>query len=156
LQVVLAARLRLGDRQPQNTSNGTSGAHDLDREDPGPGRSRSRTPTKEDVDMQPVAKPSDFPRDAKFRDEKGVYHVFSYADVMRVLINRGAAFSRDPSPWLPPGPHHMALDFMWAVEPFTLEGEHGRHDALRRVVEPWFKLRAVGQMEPVIRELAFS
>jgi cytochrome P450 len=111
--------------------------------------------------MQPVAKPSDFPRDAKFhdpatppfRDENGVYHVFSYADVMRVLINRGAAFSRDPSPWLPPGPHHMALDFMWAVEPFTLEGEEGRHDALRRVVEPWFKLRAVGHMEPVIREL---
>ena len=107
------------------------------------------------------ARPSDFPRDEKyrdprtppFRDEDGVYHVFSYADVMRVLMNRDRAFSRDPSPWLPPGPHHMALDFMWAVEPFTLEGEGGRHNALRRVVEPWFKTRAVRTMEPVIREL---
>ncbi len=38
--------------------------------------------------------------------------VFSYADVMRVLKNADGAFSRDLSPWLPKGPHHMALDFM--------------------------------------------
>src|SRR6476646_8812537 len=90
-------------------------------------------------------KPSDFPRDAKFRDprtppfrdESGAYHVFGYADVMRVLLNRDDAFSRDPAPWLPEGPHHIALDFMWAVEPFTLDGDGGRHDALRGVVEPW-------------------
>ena len=44
---------------------------------------------------------------------------------MRVLLNRESAFSRDPSPWLPTGPHHMALDFMWAVEPFTLDGKPG-------------------------------
>src|SRR6185437_8042232 len=101
-------------------------------------------------------KPSDFPRDPKFRDpatrpfedERGGHHVFSYADVMRVLMNREQAFSRDPAPWLPKGPHHMALDFMWAVEPFTLEGEPGRHDALRSVVEPWFRTRAVRTMEP--------
>jgi cytochrome P450 len=106
-------------------------------------------------------KPSDFPRDEKFRDprtppfrdERGAYHVFSYRDVMRVLMNRDNAFSRDPSPWLPPGPHHMALDFMWAVEPFALAGEEGRHDALRSVVEPWFRTRAVRTMEPVIRDL---
>jgi cytochrome P450 len=111
--------------------------------------------------LQLETKPSDFARDEKFRDphtrpfrdEHGVYHVFSYADVMTVLMNRDCAFSRDPSPWLPPGPHHMALDFMWAVEPFTLEGEEGRHDALRKVVEPWFRTRAVRTMEPVIREL---
>jgi len=30
----------------------------------------------------------------------------------------------------------MALDFMWAVEPFALGGEKGRHDPLREVVEP--------------------
>jgi cytochrome P450 len=108
-----------------------------------------------------VAKPSDFPREEKFRDprtppfrdERGEYHVFSHADVMRVLMNRDDAFSRDPSPWLPAGHHHMALDFMWAVEPFTLEGDEGRHDALRGVVEPWFRTRAVRTMEPVIREL---
>jgi cytochrome P450 len=107
-------------------------------------------------------KPSDYPRDprfrdprtAPFRDERGDYHIFSYADVMRVLLNRDGAFSRDPTPWLPKGPHHMALDFMWAVEPFTLEGEAGRHDALRGVVEPWFRTRAVRTMDPVIRELA--
>jgi cytochrome P450 len=106
-------------------------------------------------------KPSDSPRDPKFRnprtppfrDERGDYHVFSYADVMRVLLNRDSAFSRDPTPWLPTGPHHMALDFMWAVEPFTLEGDTGRHDVLRGVVEPWFRTRAVRTMEPVIREL---
>jgi cytochrome P450 len=111
--------------------------------------------------LETAAKPSDFPREEKFRDprtpvlrdERGGYHVFSYEDVMRVLMNRDQAFSRDPAPWLPAGPHHMALDFMWAVEPFTLAGEEGRHDALRRVVEPWFRTRAVRTMEPVIREL---
>jgi cytochrome P450 len=111
--------------------------------------------------IEVAVKPSDFPRDLKFRDpntnafrdERGEYHVLSYADVMRVLLNRERAFSRDPSPWLPAGHHHMALDFMWAVEPFTLAGEEGRHEALRAVVEPWFRTRAVRTMEPVIREL---
>ena len=104
-------------------------------------------------------KPSDFParfrdpRTPPFRDEHGDYHVFSYDDVMRVLLNRESAFSRDPSPWLPTGQHHMALDFMWAVEPFTLEGKPGRHDTLRGVVEPWFRTRAVRTMDPVIRRL---
>jgi cytochrome P450 len=109
-------------------------------------------------------KPSDFPRDPKFHDpgtppfedDKGQYHLFSYRDVMSVLQNKENAFSRDPAPWLPKGPHHMALDFMWAVEPFTLEGDPGRHDALRGVVEPWFRTRAVRTMEPVIRELTIQ
>jgi cytochrome P450 len=106
-------------------------------------------------------KPSDWARPAKFRDpatppfqdDHGGYHVFSYADVMRVLMNRDQAFSRDPSPWLPDGPHHIALDFMWAVEPFASDGKPSRHDVLREVVEPWFRTRAVRTMEPVIREL---
>jgi cytochrome P450 len=109
-------------------------------------------------------KPSDFPRDPAFRDPrtppfqdaKGQFHVFSYSDVMSVLQNKENAFSRDPAPWLPQGPHHMALDFMWAVEPFTLGGEPGRHDVLRGVVEPWFRTRAVRTMEPVIRELTIQ
>jgi cytochrome P450 len=109
-----------------------------------------------------MTKPSDFPREQRFRDpltppfrdEGGAYHVFSYEDVMRVMMNADAAFSRDPSDWLPPGPRHMALDFMWAVEPFTVTGEPGRHDALRGIVEPWFRTRAVRSMEPLIRELA--
>ncbi len=113
--------------------------------------------------MVTQVKPSDFPRDEKFRDpstaafrdEQSAYHVFSYRDVKRVLMNSDGAFSRDPSPWLPPGVRHMALEFMWTVEPFTLDGaEEGRHDALRAVVEPWFRVRAVRTMEPVIREVA--
>jgi cytochrome P450 len=106
-------------------------------------------------------RPSDFARDEKlrnprtppFRDDGGAYHVFSYDDVMRVLMNKEQAFSRDPSPWLPKDARHMALDFMWAFEPFALDGEPGRHDALRAVVEPWFRTRAVRTMEPVIRTL---
>jgi len=91
-----------------------------------------------------AVKPSDFPRDEKFRnpctppfrDEHGAFHVFSYADVMTVLMNRQNAFSRDPSPWLPAGPHHIALDFMWAVEPFTISGEEGRHGGSRNNPNP--------------------
>ncbi len=107
-------------------------------------------------------KPSDFPRDAKFhdpstspfQDEAGMYHVLSHADVMRVLQNKDEAFSRDQEPYLAEGaPIHMAMDFMWMVEPFTLDGEAGRHDVLRSVVEPWFRNNAVQTMEPVIRRL---
>jgi cytochrome P450 len=116
---------------------------------------------KEDTHM----KPSDFPRDERFRnpatpafrDENGVYHVLAYDDVMRVLINRDEAFSRDVYAWVPEGtPVHMAMDFMWMIEPFTLAGEPGRHAALRRVVEPWFRERAVGTMEPIIRDMVVA
>ena len=115
--------------------------------------------------MHVATRPTEFARDEKFRDpttppftdEDGVHHIFSYQDVMRVLVNRESAFSRDPAPWLPEdGPIHMAMDFMWMIEPFTLEGDTGRHDVLRKVVEPWFKNRAVGTMEPIIRELTIE
>ena len=113
------------------------------------------------MSSQLAAKPSDFPREARFHDpgtppfcdDHGQYHLFSYADVMRVLMNRDSAFSRDPSPWLPAGFQHMALDFMWAVEPFGSEGGEGRHDVLRQVVDPWFRTKAVRTMEPIIRQL---
>ena len=110
-------------------------------------------------------KPSDFPRDTKFhdpetrpfRDGNGMFHVLSHADVMRVLQNRDSAFSRDQEPYLPDGaPIHMAMEFMWMVEPFTLDGDIGRHNVLRSVVEPWFRNNAVRTMEPVIRELAVA
>lgn len=110
-------------------------------------------------------KPSDFPRDAKFhdpstppfQDSNGMFHVLSHADVMRVLQNRDDAFSRDQEPYLAEGaPIHMAMEFMWMVEPFTLEGEVGRHDVLRGVVEPWFKNNAVRTMAPVIRRLTID
>lgn len=53
-------------------------------------------------------KPSDFPRDKKFRDpttapfqdETGMYHVMSHTDVMRVLHNSDEVFSRDQEPYL--------------------------------------------------------
>jgi cytochrome P450 len=109
-------------------------------------------------------KPSDFPHDPRFldpgtppfRDESGTYHVFGYEDVMQVLLNRESAFSRDPALWLGTGEtaHHIALDFMWMVEPFAADGQPGRHDTLRAVAEPWFRVRAVRTMEPVIRSLA--
>ena len=107
-------------------------------------------------------RPSDFPRDKKFRDpttppfqdETGMYHVMSHADVMRVLHNSDGAFSRDQEPYLPEGaPIHIAMEFMWMVEPFTLDGDTGRHDVLRGVVEPWFRNNAVRTMEPVIRRI---
>ena len=110
-------------------------------------------------------KPSDFPRDAKFRDpttppfqdETGMYHVMSHADVMRVLHNQDEAFSRDQEPYLPEGaPIHIAMEFMWMVEPFTLDGDTGRHDVLRGVVEPWFRNNAVRMMEPVIRRITID
>jgi cytochrome P450 len=107
-------------------------------------------------------RPSDFPREERFRnprtppfcDEQGVFHVFSYADVTRVLANADEAFTREPSAWLPPGEHHPAFDFMWMAEPFTLDGRSGRHDLLRAIVEPWFRQRAVDTMEGVVKELA--
>ncbi len=84
-----------------------------------------------------------------------MFHVFSHADVMGVLQNRDRAFSRDQEPYLPEGaPIHMAMEFMWMVEPFTLDGDVGRHDVLRSVVEPWFRNQAVRTVEPLIRELA--
>jgi cytochrome P450 len=106
-----------------------------------------------------VTKPSDFPRDEKFRDPEtppfrdadGNYHVFSYADVMRVLLNREEAFSRDPAPWLPPGVRHMGLDFMWVYEPFMIDGKEARHDELRGFVEPWFRTREVRRLDEFIR-----
>jgi cytochrome P450 len=106
-------------------------------------------------------KPSAFPRDEKFRDPTtppfrdvdGNYHVFSYEDVMRVLLNREEAFSRDPAPWLPPGVRHMGLDFMWVYEPFMIDGKAPRHDLLRSVVDPWFRTREVRKLDGFIRGL---
>ena len=110
-----------------------------------------------------MAKPSDFPRNPRFRDpttkpfrdDAGIYHVFSFEHVMRVLQNREQLFTRDPAPRLPSSaPIHMASHFMWVVEPFDPDGGQGRHVALRKVVEPWFKTRAVRTMEPVVRRIA--
>jgi cytochrome P450 len=111
--------------------------------------------------QQTRVKPSDFPRDEKFRDPTtppfrdadGNYHVFSYEHVMRVLLNREEAFSRDPAPWLPPGVRHMGLDFMWVYEPFMIDGKEPRHDLLRSVVEPWFRTREVRKLDEFIRGL---
>ncbi|MGW5106010.1 cytochrome P450 [Nocardia sp. NPDC004123] len=111
--------------------------------------------------LEAQVKPSDFPREEKyrdpntppFRDENGTYNIFSYADIQSVITNRDQAFSRDPSPWLPESAdRHPSLEFMWVTEPFTMNGEEGRHTALRSVVEPWFRNRSVRSMEPVIRE----
>jgi len=107
-------------------------------------------------------RPSDFPRDEKFRDprtppfrdDRGIYHVFSYADVLTALRDSGSTFSRDPSGWLPPGPHAPTLDFMWLTEPITPDGRPGRHTALRAAAEPWLRTRAIREMEGVVQETA--
>lgn len=112
--------------------------------------------------MPVTMKPSDFPRSEvlrdprtpPFRDEHGHYHVFSYEHVMKVLVNRDRLFTRDPSLWLPSEVRNIALDFMWTVEPFTVDGDDGRHGALRGVVEPWFRTKALVTMEPAIREIS--
>lgn len=107
-------------------------------------------------------RPSDFPRDEMFRnprtppfqDGQGVYHVFSHTHVTSVLADTDNTFSRDPSRWLPPGPHAPSLDFMWLTEPLTPDGGLGRHPALRAVAEPWFRGRAVRTMQPLVQEAA--
>src|SRR5262245_64104055 len=101
--------------------------------------------------MLTQVKPSDFPRHEKFRDpstppfrdEQGAYHVFSYEDVERVLLNSDAAFSRDPSRWVPAGVSHMAVEVMWTVEVVALNGQLGRHDSLGAVVEEWVRTGVV-------------
>ena len=106
-------------------------------------------------------KPSDFPWDQRFlnprtpafRSDDGTYHVFSYDDAVRILRNDHQEFTREPY-WLPEAQReHPSLNFMWMIEPLTMGGEEGRHNALRGIVEPWFRTRAVRTMEPVIREI---
>lgn len=108
-----------------------------------------------------TARPSDFVRDPKFhsaetppfRDESGCYHFFSYSHVMEVLANRDQALSRRP-PWLVGG--HMTYGFMWTFEPFSVNGEEVRHDILRKTVEPWFRLRSVKTMTPVVKQITID
>jgi cytochrome P450 len=72
---------------------------------------------------------------------------------MRVLRNAGRQFSQDISRMLPVD-HHPHRDFMWYTEPFSLDGGPGRHDVLRGIVEPWFRIKGLRRIEPVIRRLA--
>lgn len=83
-------------------------------------------------------------------------HLRSYADVRRALFdNAGAEFSQDSSYWRPAGQRaHLSWYFVWATGARQADGSPGRHEVLRGLIEPWFRLRAVEAMTPVITELA--
>jgi cytochrome P450 len=103
-------------------------------------------------------KPSDCPRDLRFRDpttqpfveehDGQVFaHVFSYQDVRRVLLDSAGVFSHDFAAILPVRQMHPAWSFMWATD----GGEHGRHDVLRALVEDWFRRQAVHALADQVR-----
>lgn len=109
-----------------------------------------------------VIGPSSFPRHVRFRTpgpalhEDGVVHLRSYADVRRAMLdNSGAEFTQDATYWRPPGERaHLAWYFVWATGARQADGSPGRHEVLRGLVEPWFRLRAVDAMTPLVAGLA--
>ncbi|MGN9847515.1 cytochrome P450 [Nonomuraea sp. H19] len=105
-------------------------------------------------------KPSDFPRDPRFRTpgrafiEDGVAHLRSYQDVRRVMLDGTAEeeFSRDVSYWLPQGQRlHATWSFVWGVGYSHANGTPGRYDALRGIFEPHFTKDVVRRLESTIR-----
>jgi cytochrome P450 len=107
-------------------------------------------------------KPSEFPRDIRFRTpgpvlfEGGFAHLRTYQAVRRAMLDSTSAeFTQESSFWLPPGGRaHLAWYFVWATGTVRADGSPGRHDVLRGLIEPWFRQRAVQAMRPVIIRLA--
>ncbi|WP_221568721.1 hypothetical protein [Alkalihalobacillus sp. TS-13] len=105
-------------------------------------------------------KPSDFPRDLRFRTpgpafiENGVAHLRSYTDVQRAMMdNKENEFSQDRSFWAPEDQRvHLVFYFMWSTGKKKADGTTGRHDTLRSIISPWFRMKAVKTMESRIRE----
>ncbi|MBM7554564.1 cytochrome P450 [Thalassobacillus pellis] len=105
-------------------------------------------------------KPSDFPRDRRFRTpgpafiEHGVAHLRSYTDVQRAMKdNQEDEFSQDSSFWMPPNERvHLVFHFMWSKGRKKADGSPGRHDTLRRIIESWFRRKAVKTMERKVQE----
>jgi cytochrome P450 len=83
-------------------------------------------------------------------------HLRSYADVRRATLDTtGAEFTQDSSYWRPAGVRaHLSWYFVWATGARQADGSPGRHELLRGLIEPWFRVRAVRTMLPVIAELA--
>ncbi|WP_221568657.1 cytochrome P450 [Alkalihalobacillus sp. TS-13] len=105
-------------------------------------------------------KPSDFPRDLRFRTpgqafiENGVAHLRSYTDVQRAMMDdKENEFSQDRSFWAPKDQRvHLVFHFMWSTGRKKADGTPGRHDMLRSIIEPWFRLKAVKTMESKVQE----
>lgn len=102
-------------------------------------------------------KPSDFPRDERFCTpgpaiiDNGVVHLRRYRDVERVLLDTdNLEFSQDASYWATEQRRSLVTHFFWATSRRRANGSPGRHDVLRAIVEPHFRLRAVKALEPVI------
>jgi cytochrome P450 len=109
-------------------------------------------------------KPSDFPRDLRFRTpgpafiEGGMAHLRSYVDVRRAALDdEETEFAVDGSYYLPQDDRvHVNWYFMWATGARRANGTPGRHDVLRGLVESWFRSRAVTTLNSVIERLALA
>jgi cytochrome P450 len=100
-------------------------------------------------------KPSDFPRDPRFRVpgaafvEDGVAHVRSYRDVRRMMLDGAEEreFSRDSSFWSPPDTRiHATWSFIWGTGHRRANGCPGRYGVWREVLEPYFRNRAIDML----------
>jgi cytochrome P450 len=99
-------------------------------------------------------KPSDFPRDIRFRTagdafiENGVAHLRNYADIKRVMLDEEAKeFTQDTSYWAPQNQRiHISWYFLWATGKRKADGSVGRHDLLRSIIEPYFRTKPVKEM----------
>lgn len=108
-------------------------------------------------------KPSDFPRDLRFRTpgpvfvEDGVVHLRRYRDVERVLLDGDCEeFNQDASCWSRGERLNLAMHFFWLTARRRADGSPGRHDALRTIVEPYFRPRAVENLAPMVRAHALD
>ncbi len=99
-------------------------------------------------------KPSDFPRDIRFRTagnafiENGVAHLRNYADIKRVMLDdEGIEFTQDTSYWAPQDLRiHISWYFLWATGRKKADGTVGRHDLLRSIIEPYFRTKPIKEM----------
>lgn len=109
-------------------------------------------------------KPSDFPRDIRFRTpgdafiENGVAHLRSYNDIKRVMLDdQDNEFSQDTSYWAPQNMRiHISWYFMWATGNHKADGSPGRHRVLRSIIEPYFRSRPIKELEKQIRNDSLS
>jgi cytochrome P450 len=113
-----------------------------------------------DAPARAYTKPSDFPRDPRFRVpgaafvEDGTAHVRSYRDVRRMMLD-GAdeqEFSRDTSYWAQPGSRiHATWSFIWGTGNRRADGCPGRYLVWRQVLEPYFRNRPIDMLRAAIQ-----
>lgn len=80
----------------------------------------------------------------------GVAHVFSRADVVRVLRNDEQIFSRQLGPKTADA--HPTFTAPWGLDGYpAADGTPGRHTTLHSVIAPWFRTTAVKTIGPGIQ-----